>query len=71
MKRLTIFAMFCTTISLAQTQYELIETGTLGDRELKVQLPRNYEENSEMFYPLILTLDGDYLFEVVARHHLM
>lgn len=66
MKRLTIFAMFCTTISLAQTQYELIETGTLGDRELKVQLPRNYEENSEMFYPLILTLDGDYLFEVVA-----
>ena len=66
MKRLTLFAMFCTTILWAQTQYELIETETLGDRELKIQLPRNYEENLETYYPLILTLDGDYLFEVVA-----
>ena len=58
--------MFCTTISWAQTQYELIETETLGSRELKIQLPRNYEENTETYYPLVLTFDGDYLFEVVA-----
>ena len=66
MKRLTLFAMFCTTILWAQTQYELIETETLGNRELKIQLPRDYEENQETYYPLILTLDGDYLFEVVG-----
>lgn len=66
MKRLTLFAMFCTTILWAQTQYELIETETLGNRELKIQLPRDYDENQETYYPLILTLDGDYLFEVVA-----
>ena len=52
MKRLTLFAMFCTTILWAQTQYELIETETLGNRELKIQLPRNYEENQETYYPL-------------------
>lgn len=66
MKRLTLFAMFCTTTLWAQTQYELLETETLGERELKIQLPRNYDENAENYYPLILTFDGDYLFEVVA-----
>ena len=66
MKHIILLAMFCTTISWAQTQYELIETETLGSRELKIQLPRNYEENTETYYPLVLTFDGDYLFEVVA-----
>ena len=62
MKRLTLFILFCTVILSAQTQYELLDTQSLGERELKIQLPRNYEENTETFYPLILTLDGDYLF---------
>ena len=66
MKRLTLFILFCTVILSAQTQYELLDTQSLGERELKIQLPRNYEENTETFYPLILTLDGDYLFEIVA-----
>jgi predicted alpha/beta superfamily hydrolase len=58
--------MFCTTSLFAQTQYEYIESGQLGSRELKIQLPRNYQENQEKFYPLVLVLDGDFLFEVVA-----
>ena len=58
--------MFCTTSLFAQTQYEYIESDRLGSRELKIQLPRNYEENTEKFYPLILVLDGDFLFEIVA-----
>ncbi len=66
MKRLTLFILFCTVILSAQTQYELLDTQSLGERELKIQLPRNYEENTDTFYPLILTLDGDYLFEIVA-----
>jgi predicted alpha/beta superfamily hydrolase len=44
-----------------------MESEFLGtSRELKIQLPRNYEENSEKYYPLIVVFDGDYLFEVVA-----
>ncbi len=52
MKRLTLFILFCTVILSAQTQYELLDTQSLGERELKIQLPRNYEENTETFYPL-------------------
>lgn len=66
MRRLILFAMFCTTPLYAQTQYEYIESDRLGTRELKIQLPRNYEENTEKYYPLILVLDGDFLFEIVA-----
>lgn len=66
MRRLILFAMFCTTPLYAQTQYEYIESDRLGTRELKIQLPRNYEENTEKDYPLILVLDGDFLFEIVA-----
>ena len=51
----------------AQTTYETISSEKLGSsREIKIQLPRNYEENKEKFYPVMLVLDGDYLFEPVA-----
>ena len=46
--------MFCTTSLFAQTQYEYFESDRLGARELKIQLPRNYDKNPEKFYPLIL-----------------
>lgn len=62
-----IFLLLIFTIQLfSQTKYEFIDSDRLGKRELKIQLPRNYNENLEQFYPLIVTLDGDYLFEVVS-----
>lgn len=62
-----IFLLLIFTIQLfSQTKYEFIDSERLGQRELKIQLPRNYNENLEQFYPLIVTLDGDYLFEVVS-----
>ena len=62
-----IFLLLIFTIQLfSQTKYEFIDSDRLGQRELKIQLPRNYNENLEQFYPLIVTLDGDYLFEVVS-----
>ena len=62
-----IFLLFIFTTQLfSQTKYEFIDSDRLGQRELKIQLPRNYNENLEQFYPLIVTLDGDYLFEVVS-----
>lgn len=36
------------------------------ERNIKVLKPRNYAENPEKSYPLIIVLDGDYLFEPVA-----
>mgnify|MGYP000926045838 CR=1 FL=1 len=67
MKFFTLSAFLCLNLSLAQTVYESMESESLGTtRELKIQLPRNYEENLEKHYPLIVVFDGDYLFEVVA-----
>ena len=67
MKFFKILTLLCFNLTLAQTVYESMESESLGTtRELKIQLPRNYEDNSEKYYPLIVVFDGDYLFEVVA-----
>ena len=51
----------------AQVQYKEIPSKSLStNRQIKIQLPRNYEQNLDKKYPIILTLDGDYLFEPVA-----
>jgi predicted alpha/beta superfamily hydrolase len=51
----------------AQVIYETIDSYKLdGERELKIQLPRNYDPEAKRTYPLIVVLDGDYLFEPVA-----
>ena len=66
--RLSILLIFLTSFSLiGQIQYEEIQSKGLGEaRQLKVQLPRNYDSNSEKTYPVLVVLDGDYLFEPVA-----
>jgi predicted alpha/beta superfamily hydrolase len=39
----------------------------LGEkRGIKIQLPNNYNAEDDMKYPLVIVLDGDYLFEPVA-----
>ena len=35
-------------------------------RRLKIQLPRDYEENTDKVYPIVIVLDANYLFEPVA-----
>ena len=53
----------------AQSQiiYEEFTSLKLGEsRRLKIQLPRDYEENIEKVYPIVLVLDANYLFEPVA-----
>jgi predicted alpha/beta superfamily hydrolase len=67
MRFFIILFLFFFQCSFSQIVYESIESEALGTtRELKIQLPRNYELNSDQFYPLIVVFDGDYLFEVVA-----
>lgn len=54
-------------LSYSQIKYENISSEKLGEtRQIKIQLPRNYEDNSEKRYPVVIVLDGDYLFEPVA-----
>jgi len=66
-KLLLMVVIICPWIISAQTYYETISSEKLGTkREIKIQLPRNYEENKEKLYPVMLVLDGDYLFEPVA-----
>lgn len=63
----TIF-MFCLAVSgYAQTIHKTVKSDKLNSpRELKIQLPRNYDAKAERVYPLVIVLDGDYLFEPVA-----
>ncbi len=59
--------VICVTGLKAQVEYHSIESEKLGQtRQLKIQLPRNYGDNIEKTYPIILALDGDYLFEPIS-----
>ena len=69
MKKLYFFTLLFLIVQLtfSQTIYKTISSSKLGkDRELKIQLPRNYDQNVKKKYPVIIVLDGDYLFEPMA-----
>ncbi len=69
MKKNILFVILCTitTLLTAQVKYETYRSIKLDqNRDIKVQLPRNYEKNEKKTYPVILVLDGDHLFEPVA-----
>lgn len=63
---LLFYCVLCFQISNSQVLYETIESSKLGEtREVKIQLPRNYDPEGDVLYPLIIVLDGDYLFEPI------
>ncbi|MGB5942146.1 MAG: alpha/beta hydrolase-fold protein [Leeuwenhoekiella sp.] len=63
---LVLFLTFLNTSS-GQTLYETLQSGKLRKEvKIKIQLPRKYYENKDKSYPLIVVLDGDYLFEPMA-----
>jgi len=69
MKKNITFLLACLFVGSGYSQaiYESFKSIKLDQkRELKIQLPRNYQKNVDKVYPLILVLDGDYLFEPVA-----
>lgn len=64
---LLICVMFQTFFAEAQIEYLEINSKILKNtRQIKIQLPRNYDANTQKTYPLIFVFDGDYLFEPVA-----
>ena len=64
---LIVICVFVNYAASSQIIYEEFNSAKLGEsRRLKIQLPRNYESNTEKKYPVVLVLDADYLFEPVA-----
>ena len=62
---LLFLAVFSTQM-ISQVIYEPFQSSKLGEsRDIKIQLPRNYNPEEKTEYPLIIVLDGDYLFEPV------
>ena len=60
-----LFALSC--FAQSKIIYEEFASIKLNEtRQLKIQLPRDYKENVEKSYPIILVLDANYLFEPVA-----
>ncbi|MEY8849895.1 alpha/beta hydrolase [Psychroserpens sp. XS_ASV72] len=54
-------------IAWSQVIYETFESSKLeATREIKIQLPRNYDPEDDVLYPLVIVFDGDYLFEPVV-----
>ena len=68
MQKITFLLLFLLSITTgAQVIYESFESAKLGEiRDLKIQLPRNYNPEDKIQYPLVIVMDGDYLFEPVA-----
>lgn len=64
---LALLILFFVTVEVnSQIIYEAFQSSKLGGaRNLKIQLPRNYNPEDNVEYPLIIVLDGDYLFEPV------
>lgn len=66
-KLLLLLLLTLPNLLFSQIIHKEISSSKLGkQRQLKIQLPRNYEQNKEKSYPVIIVLDGDYLFEPVA-----
>lgn len=69
MKRIFLFFLFITVFQLAKAQVivETIYSEKLNqDRKLKILLPKGYSDSDKKSYPIVLVLDADYLFELVA-----
>lgn len=68
MKRLIhlLVILFSIQIIGAQVTYKNFNSKKLEEsREIKIQLPRSYDSGKKS-YPIIVVLDGDYMFEIVA-----
>lgn len=65
--RIVYCLFFLFGLTQAQVKYETIESSRLGQtRQIKIQLPRGYNNNEDKSYPIFVVFDGDYLFEAVA-----
>ncbi|MDP5076649.1 MAG: esterase family protein [Nonlabens sp.] len=63
----SIILLLSSISALSQALYRSYPSDVLGEeRNIKILKPRSYAESPEKTYPLIIVLDGDFLFEPVA-----
>ena len=63
MKYLLVFLLF-STVLFSQKTTELFKSNTLGEtRQITIGLPSSYEQNPTKKYPLLILLDGEFLFD--------
>jgi predicted alpha/beta superfamily hydrolase len=61
------FLIVFTSFGQSKIIYEEFSSYKLdAPRRLKIQLPRDYEANTDKVYPIVVVLDANYLFEPVA-----
>lgn len=64
MKKIIALLFLCSLTVFSQKTTEIITSLKLKeDREITIGLPASYEKSSKKKYPLLILLDGDYLFE--------
>ncbi len=64
---LALWAFFMFQLMTAQIIEEDFNSKFLQDsRKLRISLPKSYKTNPDKLYPLVLTLDGDYLFDPIS-----
>ncbi|MEY8849896.1 alpha/beta hydrolase [Psychroserpens sp. XS_ASV72] len=59
-------ALYCSTLTSQIINKELPSRYLNTTRDIKIKLPKNYDAESTVKYPVILVFDGDYLFEPVS-----
>ena len=63
MKQLLVLLFFTITM-FSQKTTESFKSKTLGQtREITIGLPSTYEQNPTKKYPVLILLDGEYLFD--------
>lgn len=63
-KLFLLFLLIHTTSDFSQVTKIMYPSSKLNEeREITIGLPKSYEKNSEKKYPLVILLDGDYLFD--------
>ena len=65
MKKLILFFLFvCTNLLFSQKVTDTISSQKLNeDRQIFIGLPPSYDKNPDQKYPILLLLDGDFLFD--------
>lgn len=66
----TLTLFFVCPVAAQQTLTETFSSTILSeDRTIRIHLPASFEEETDTIsYPLILTLDGDYMFYAIVGH---
>ena len=63
MKKILLLLLFSSPVFSQKTTETFVSTKLGESREITIGLPASYEENPNKKYPLLILLDGDYLFD--------